>query len=207
MLTGSSLLPLLLLLLAVAAAWALHARHLRREIDKAHLDDLTGLPQRRGFDRTAPGYLARHGRHGHAVFLFVDLDHLKTINDTLGHPAGDRAILEAAQRLRTWAGPSGYVARLGGDEFAVATVLPAPQRTARLQELSAVLARPFTFRGAAIDLLGATIGAATPDLVATEDFSTLMVAADAAMYRGKRLCPIVLAEPADTAGRCSEVLQ
>jgi diguanylate cyclase (GGDEF)-like protein len=202
MLTGSFLLPLLLL---AVAAWALHARHLRHEIDKAHLDDLTGLPQRRGFDRTAPGYLARYGRH--AVFLFVDLDRLKTINDSLGHPAGDRAILEAAQRLRTWAGPTGYVARLGGDEFAIAAVLPASQRTARLQELSALLARPFTFRGAAVDLMGATIGAAAPDLVATEDFSTLMVAADAAMYRGKRLCPIVLAEPRDTAGRCTGVVQ
>ncbi|HWU12088.1 MAG TPA: GGDEF domain-containing protein [Streptomyces sp.] len=205
MLNGSSLLPLLPLLLAVAAAWTLHARHLRREIDKAHLDDLTGLPQRRGFDRTAPGFLTRHGRH--AVFLFVDLDRLKIINDTLGHPAGDRAILEAAQRMRAWAGPNGCVARLGGDEFAVATVLPAPQRTARLQELSAVLAHPFTFRGEAVDLMGATIGVAAPDLVATEDFGVLMVAADAAMYRGKRLCPIVLADPADAAGRSAAVLQ
>ncbi|MGW2421353.1 GGDEF domain-containing protein [Streptomyces sp. NPDC001709] len=204
MLTGSSLLPLLPLILGIAAAWALHARHLHREIDKAHLDDLTGLPQRHGFDRTAPGYLARYSN---AVFLFVDLDRLKKINDTLGHPAGDRAILEAAQRLRSWAGPSGYVARLGGDEFAVATVLPAPERTARLEELSALLARPFTFRGASIDLMGATIGAAIPDLVAAKDFSTLMVAADAAMYRGKRVCPIVFAEPADTAGRCTAVLQ
>lgn len=189
----------------MAGAWALHARHLRREIDRAHLDDLTGLPQRRGFDRAAPGLLARNGRD--AVFLFVDLDRLKAVNDTLGHSAGDRAIYEAAQRMRTWAGPNGVVARLGGDEFAVAAVLPALYRTARLHELSAALALPFTFRGTAVDLMGATIGVAAPDLVATQDFSALMVAADAAMYRGKRACPIVLAEPADTAGRGAEVLQ
>ncbi|QDN54224.1 hypothetical protein [Streptomyces sp. S1D4-20] len=77
MLTGSSLLPLLPLLLVVAIAWAVHARHLRRQIEKEHLDGLTGLPQRHGFDRIAPRYLARGVRH--AVFLFVDLDRLKTI--------------------------------------------------------------------------------------------------------------------------------
>jgi|GEM_PF-4178580 len=89
----------------------------------AYFDPLTSLPNRRMlFDRLHQAFAtsARHGGHG-AVF-FIDLDHFKALNDTLGHDHGDLLLIEVAQRLRVCVRGEDTVARIGGDEFVVMTV-------------------------------------------------------------------------------------
>jgi diguanylate cyclase (GGDEF)-like protein len=91
---------------------------LERLVHQANHDPLTGLPNR-GFvlRRIADALAATDGRL-HAV-LFIDLDDLKTTNDTLGHNAGDDLLRAAAARLRQAVGPDDVVGRHGGDEFVV----------------------------------------------------------------------------------------
>lgn len=86
----------------------------------AEIDPLTGLPNRRGFDRELGQVLARAERTGAPLALaLVDVDDFKTINDLGGHTAGDRLLREAAASWRGRLPPGGCLARLGGDEFAV----------------------------------------------------------------------------------------
>ncbi|AGL18462.1 diguanylate cyclase [Actinoplanes sp. N902-109] len=95
------------------------AERLRETLERqANADALTGLANRRSF----AGALTRAGdwaarTHGRLALLTVDLDHFKTINDTYGHAAGDRALILVADALRAVAGDTGVAARLGGDEF------------------------------------------------------------------------------------------
>ncbi|MCY1219916.1 diguanylate cyclase (GGDEF) domain protein [compost metagenome] len=91
----------------------------QREYLATH-DPLTGLPNRLLFNERLGQAIARARRAGSQVaILFVDLDHFKSINDTLGHDAGDTALCTVAQRLRGTLRDSDTVARLGGDEFAI----------------------------------------------------------------------------------------
>lgn len=97
----------------------------RKEVEdilrhKAHHDALTDLPNRvLFFDRLqATLNQGKRYRRGFALMM-VDLDHFKEVNDTLGHPAGDQLLIEAARRLQSCVRESDTVARLGGDEFAV----------------------------------------------------------------------------------------
>lgn len=91
----------------------------RREYLATH-DPLTELPNRILFNERLGQAVARARRDGSLVaILFVDLDHFKDINDTLGHDAGDTALCAVAQRLRRTLRESDTVARLGGDEFAI----------------------------------------------------------------------------------------
>ena len=89
----------------------------------AYFDPLTGLPNRRMLlDRLTQAFAtsARHGGHG-AVF-FIDLDHFKALNDTLGHDHGDLLLMEVARRLLACVRGEDTVARIGGDEFVVMAV-------------------------------------------------------------------------------------
>jgi diguanylate cyclase (GGDEF)-like protein len=84
--------------------------------DETNADSLTGLANRRKFDRRTAGRVdAAHVGVALAVF---DIDHFKTINDTLGHPTGDRVIVEVARRLGRFASSDDLLARIGGEEFA-----------------------------------------------------------------------------------------
>ena len=90
--------------------------HLRRS---AITDPLTGLVNRRGFEEALERELARAQRSGAPVALVVfDLDHFKQLNDTLGHAAGDRALVQFARLLRRSARRGDVLARIGGEEFA-----------------------------------------------------------------------------------------
>ena len=83
------------------------------------IDDLTGLNNRRGFLALAEQQLRLIQRGGSALLIYVDLDDLKLINDTHGHSEGNRALIEAANILRSTFRQSDILARLGGDEFCV----------------------------------------------------------------------------------------
>ena len=99
-------------------------RGLRREAARnaflAHHDTLTGLPNRTHFHREAASAVATAGRSKRpAVIAIIDLDRFKEVNDTLGHPNGDRLLVELAHRLDECSRSGDTVARLGGDEFGV----------------------------------------------------------------------------------------
>ena len=86
----------------------------------AHLDSLINLPNRRGFMRELERLIARVDRYGlNAAMLFVDVDGLKVINDTLGHRAGDEALVQISSLLSKGVRHSDVVARIGGDEFGI----------------------------------------------------------------------------------------
>lgn len=88
--------------------------------EMAYGDTLTGLPNRRLFNDTLRRMTAQAARGGQAfALLLVDLDHFKSVNDTLGHDAGDALLVTAAERLRSVVREGDLVARLGGDEFAI----------------------------------------------------------------------------------------
>ncbi|MEU2873778.1 GGDEF domain-containing protein [Streptomyces olivoreticuli] len=163
----------------LAAGWSLHFLRLRRRIETARRDPLTGLPTRAGFEARARRRLARSP----AAVVVIDLDGFKTLNDTYGHAAGDAALAHTgrvlADRVRHW----GLAARLGGDEFGL--VLPASAHNVRLEayRLHTRLVQPFDFEGAAL-AVGASIGA-----VATRpgaDLSAALRRADEAMYAAKQ---------------------
>ena len=85
----------------------------------AHHDPLTGLANRVLFQRE----LEMTAASGEPLaVLLVDLDHFKEVNDTLGHPVGDRVLVGTAERMRQCLGPTAMIARLGGDEFAAIVV-------------------------------------------------------------------------------------
>ena len=96
-------------------------KQVEHELDLlAHHDSLTGLANRRQFDDTFAQAIARHIVNKEPLALiFLDVDHFKQINDTLGHPVGDRVLQEFARRLRETLHGSDFLARLGGDEFVV----------------------------------------------------------------------------------------
>ena len=101
-------------LLQLTLQW--HRSHRTLQYAATH-DQLTGLANREAFlDRLAT--VAAAGE-GHAAVLFLDLDHFKPVNETLGHPVGDRVLALVAQRLVDVLCPGDLVARIGGDEFAV----------------------------------------------------------------------------------------
>ena len=86
----------------------------------AFYDQLTGLPNRRLlFDRLAQALANRSRSHRQGALLFIDLDHFKALNDTLGHDFGDLLLLQVGQRLQTCVREGDSVARIGGDEFVV----------------------------------------------------------------------------------------
>jgi diguanylate cyclase (GGDEF)-like protein len=99
----------------------------------AHYDPLTGLPNRTLFREQLEKELSFVRRGAQLAVLYLDLDHFKSINDTLGHPAGDELLRIVAQRLRGCLRESDLIARLGGDEFAIVqTLLDDPKDTEAL---------------------------------------------------------------------------
>jgi diguanylate cyclase (GGDEF)-like protein len=110
------------LLAALVLVWSRSERMHELAREASH-DPLTGLRNRRRFEEDLRTELARSHRYGvPGALLMLDLDHFKQVNDTLGHPAGDRVLTEIADVLRGRARETDLLARLGGDEFAV--VLP-----------------------------------------------------------------------------------
>lgn len=99
----------------LAVGWPVHAWRLRRRIEAARRDPLTGLWTREPFEARARRLLLA----GPRAVLLVDLNGFKAVNDTHGHAAGDALIAATGRRLAAWAGMhTGVAGRLGGDEFA-----------------------------------------------------------------------------------------
>jgi diguanylate cyclase (GGDEF)-like protein len=149
-------------------------------------DPLCGLPNRNFFGERLEAAITsvRHGGPPAAVF-YIDLDHFKDVNDTLGHPVGDELIRNVTLRLSHTMHDDDLVARLGGDEFAVITFASA--EPAALQEIAsraiAALCAPYLVNGHTI-VIGASIGIAIIDK-RTVSAADIMRYADMALYRAK----------------------
>jgi diguanylate cyclase (GGDEF)-like protein/PAS domain S-box-containing protein len=150
-------------------------------------DSLTGLPNRRLFFDRLDVALARAQRTGAPVgVLFVDVDDFKSINDTMGHEAGDTVLVEVARRLVECVRPSDTVCRLGGDEFSVLCEhVGDEQGVATLgQRLGRRVAEPIDIGGTDVRVT-VSVGVVTATSV-PEGPERLLHLADAAMYDAKR---------------------
>ncbi|MNO50805.1 putative diguanylate cyclase YfiN [compost metagenome] len=155
---------------------------------QASHDSLTGLPNRAFFE----GRLSRSVRNAarqqdHLALLFLDSDHFKQINDTLGHAVGDEVLISVAERVRAQLREQDLVARLGGDEFAV---LLTPLHTRKdaehiAEKIVASMKLPVQLDSGRSISTSLSVGIAYyPDDGA--DPASLLNAADAAMYQAKR---------------------
>lgn len=170
------------------AVWTLedvsHARSQREALSWVSTHDaLTELVNRREFERRLRERLAADGP---ACALFIDLDHFKTVNDTAGHAAGDRVLIDVAHRLQAAVRGSDTVARLGGDEFAV--LLDGSHGADALRIAGAMRDAIAAYRlpwKAGSLRIGASIGIVELGR-GLDDFEALLAAADAACYEAKR---------------------
>ena len=157
-----------------------------KELDQlAHLDSLVPLPNRRGLVRQLEMLIARVDRYGDAAaMLFVDLDGLKMLNDSLGHTAGDAALIQVALLLVGEVRASDTVARIGGDEFAIlldrADEASASETARRLVNL--IAESPFSHEGIAMPL---SVAVGVTMIERGDDPVRVMARADQAMYRVK----------------------
>lgn len=153
-------------------------------------DALTGVANRRAFEARLADEWRRAGRSGCPLaLLLIDIDHFKAYNDTLGHPAGDACLRSVAARLNAaMRRPEDLLARYGGEEFAV--LLPATDTAGAMtfaQHLQdslrkAALPHPASPSGALVSI---SIGAATTEQFLERSPTTLVAAADVALYEAK----------------------
>ena len=150
-------------------------------------DDLTGLLNRREFDRVLEAEAIRAGSFGQPLGLvIVDIDRFKTINDSRGHPAGDAVLREVARRLRAVVRSVDLVARVGGDEFALILIQADAQaaRAAALEACAAVGREPVAAVGGPAVPVTASAGIAALPADA-KGVVELVAAADQALYAAK----------------------
>jgi diguanylate cyclase (GGDEF)-like protein len=153
---------------------------------QASQDPLTGLKNRRRFGEDLRTELARSRREDTVgAVLMLDLDNFKQVNDTLGHPAGDRTIADIAAVLRGRMRATDVVARLGGDEFAIVLPRCDLDEAEEVADAIAEAIRMHTPPGEAAPPITASIGIATFGPRA-ESYDAVLSAADTAMYEAKR---------------------
>jgi diguanylate cyclase (GGDEF)-like protein/PAS domain S-box-containing protein len=187
---------------ALKLAGAVHDITQRKDAEEqirrlAYYDALTGLPNRLLFSEQLVKAIASAQRHAQQVaIMFIDLDHFKRVNDTLGHGAGDELLRLVSARLaqsiraedalgRAPAGSMNSIARLGGDEFIVmlSDVQGVTDAATIARRLVAALDEPLTIHGTELYVTG-SVGVAMYPNDGT-DIDTLLMNADTAMYRAK----------------------
>lgn len=155
----------------------------------AHYDSLTELPNRILFnDRLNQAIHLAKRDSGQFALLYIDLDRFKTVNDRLGHSAGDELLKQVARRIREEVRESDTVARVGGDEFTVILSDTARRDDAEAvaDKIVAAIAAPFAIGGNGVSVeVGASIGIAVYPSEG-QDADELVQAADSAMYGAKR---------------------
>lgn len=182
-----------LFLVTTVVSWFLATLITRRKLyqaqlfSMAHYDSLTGLPNRTlFFDRLNQTLtlVKRHSRQ--CALLYVDLDGFKSVNDTLGHAAGDELLLTVSKRLERCSRASDTVARLGGDEFVVLLTEVSGAEVAQFcaEKILQVLQEPIQLQPGETSI-GASIGISTFPKHGTS-MDALMKSADQAMYLSKQ---------------------
>ncbi len=190
---------------AISKALGSVAERRRREEEQARLfhmalhDSLTGLANRLHFEsRLAHALELARRTNSLVTLLTMDLDGFKALNDELGHQAGDEALVQVAERLRTVLRESDTLARLGGDEFAL-LMESHPTREGALVVAGRVIdaiKAPMRLEERSVRV-GVSIGIAHSD--AAVDAATLVRHADSAMYRAKRSGSVVAEFSSDCA--------
>ncbi|MET0557518.1 MAG: EAL domain-containing protein [Solirubrobacterales bacterium] len=161
-----------------------HQRQMKEQLrHQADHDSLTGLFNRRRFEQEVSGqleYAKRYARPG--ALLLMDLDTFKFVNDSYGHPIGDRVLSDVAASLSSTVRSTDVVARIGGDEFAVLL------REAEEAEAIAVARKLISaIRAQSKPTIGASVGVAPFDGAAEKTPDELLVAADIALYEAKEM--------------------
>lgn len=156
----------------------------RSELDRlVATDPLTGLANRRAFTARLNGEFERARRHGHTLSLAImDLDDFKTVNDTLGHQAGDAVLVEVGARLAATCRAGELVARIGGEEFA--WILPQIDTAGAIRAVERARAELSRIRLDGIDGVGCSAGVS--DMSSAADAEELQRLADRALYGAKR---------------------
>jgi diguanylate cyclase (GGDEF)-like protein len=175
---------------AFQQSWRLRralARQQRAERESRRLalhDPLTGLANRRNLEEFGAKFLAEKARFERRSLMLIDLDHFKPVNDVYGHAAGDKVLIDYANRIEKHF-PGGIVARFGGDEFAVISPPLANDSEANgyARACLAGISEPFHFNDAVLHL-GASVGVA----MFGKDGGSIgevMRRADIALYKAK----------------------
>ncbi|WP_284638101.1 diguanylate cyclase domain-containing protein [Paenibacillus silviterrae] len=150
----------------------------------AYFDTLTGLPNRNHFHEYLSSHLNNHEINKKLALFIIDLDNFKDINDTLGHAAGDRFLIDASKRLDKQINKRGFLSRIGGDEFTL--VLPT-ENVKEAQDLALELISsfrmPFQLEGKEL-VVSMSIGISIYPHDGT-DVDSLMKCADTALYYEK----------------------
>ncbi|HET9051990.1 MAG TPA: EAL domain-containing protein [Candidatus Dormibacteraeota bacterium] len=186
---GSDDLALLETFAGQAATSLSHARVSAELHELAYHDALTGLANRPLLIRRVEAALARPVQRSGDAFIamaYIDLDDFKTVNDSLGHTAGDRLLVEIATRIRSALRSADLAARLGGDEFAVVldTVQGPEEAATIIERLLLAIRRPINLDGVRLSA-GASAGVVVVARDSGVDATTLLSHADVAMYRAK----------------------
>jgi len=150
-------------------------------------DPLCGLPNRNFFSERLEAIIEKVRKGGPtAAVFYIDLDHFKDVNDTLGHPIGDELIRNVTLRLSHTIRGDDLVARLGGDEFAVISSLASEHGPlhAIAGRIISALSAPYSINGHTI-VIGASIGIAVIDQRSGGGSADIMRYADMALYRAK----------------------
>jgi diguanylate cyclase (GGDEF)-like protein len=152
--------------------------------DLARTDVVTGLTNRAGLNNDAVEMLMRLPDNQKLAMFWIDLDRFKEINDTLGHPVGDKVLAEVGNRLRAAAPENATIARFGGDEFIIVTEVANRGESERLaRSLVDEICRPARVDGHRIDTAASMGVALLPD--DGPDMDALMQGADLALYHAK----------------------
>ena len=183
--------------ITVGRVWSFRDMTLHRQLEQelrvqAFTDPLTPLANRTYFIQEVTAALSSpRRRDGSIAVLLLDLDDFKTVNDSLGHVAGDALLIAVAERLRTCVAAGDVAARLGGDEFVVLLrqLDGADDAVYAAERVLAALSAPLVVEGQTLTIR-ASIGIALP--LGGEDAGDLLRNADLAMYTAKR----------DGGGRC-----
>jgi diguanylate cyclase (GGDEF)-like protein/PAS domain S-box-containing protein len=178
---------------AVGRVWSFRDVTERRRAEErieyqAYHDSVTGLPNRLLLmDRLTQALVHAHRHQRRVAVLFLDVDHFKLVNDTLGHAGGDRLLKSVAERLGACVRADDTVARVGGDEFMVLfSDLQRSDHAPRLAEkVLRALEHPFAIEGEAVYVTASVGMALYPE--DGEESDALMRNADTAMYRAKEL--------------------
>lgn len=154
---------------------------------EAYVDTLTDLPNRKAYYAQLEQALNCIGQSKRLAVMYLDIDRLKRVNDTLGHIVGDALLKSAADRLRECVGDIGWVARLSGDEFAIVQSMFSQSEDAAVlaQRIVEAMREPFEIDGHKI-LASVSIGIAIAPADATE-LNELLKAADIALYEAKNI--------------------
>lgn len=150
------------------------------------IDPLTGLLNRRGFEKELKRVLAASRRYGEqGVMIYVDLDEFKLVNDTYGHAAGDEMLRQVSRFLEKSVRESDYVARVGGDEFVIILIRISDENgVSRAKALSRSLNKAYISSGG--KMIGVRASCGIQPFDGTEDPRCLLDRADRAMYKTKR---------------------